>query len=555
MVRRPSIPLVIVIAMAAACGSDNAAGPPAPTCHASTASPVTLAVGAYTSIDPATDAGCITVAVNASAIDSAEYLLVPQSAAGTPDVSSPFHLQATSLQPTAPVAAAAATSAPWQRSIVVSFDMFLRRAAASHNYGTPPATAARLGSTPAVVAAAPPALGSTRGFKVCGDLNCSTFKNVGARVQKLGQHIAVYIDTLAPANGLTSTDLDTIKTVFDSILYPIDTTAFGRETDVDNNGVVIVLMAGAVNQLTPKAQCSSPGGAFIAGFFFPADLDPLVRTQYNNGEIFYSIVPDSAGTLSCAHSRAEVKHSTPITFTHEFQHMINYGQHVIVHSGAPEEGWLDEGLSKYAEELGGRYYLQRADTATFSLYAFNDVDDAYQYLSATGGSPLLIPVDQGTLPEIGASWLFVRYIVDQYGDTLPRKLVQSSFAGAANVQVKTGQAFATTVSRWALANWVSDLPGFTAPPELKYTSWHFRRTFGSLNAQDPAHFPNPYPLIPTVSAGSAVSVSGTLFAGSGVYHRALQGPGAQAFTLFLSSDGTSALPATVVPRIDVIRIR
>src|SRR2546427_2428001 len=302
-------------------------------------------------------------------------------------------------------------------------------------------------------------------------------------------------------------------------------------------------MTGVVNQLVPKPQCATSG--FVAGFFYSADLDPRVRAQYNDGEVFYSIVADPGATLSCAHSAAQVKSSTPVTFTHEFQHMINYTQHVLVRSGGAEDGWLDEGLSKYAEELAGRSYLP-GDSATFSQYAFNEVFDAYKYLTAPGSNPLLIPFDNGTLAEIGASWLFVRYAVDQYGDSLPRKLVQnavdqygdslprklvqSTLTGAANVAAQMGQPFDAAVTRWALANWVSDLPGFMAPPELTYKSWHFRRTFASLNAQDALDFPRPFPLVPTTSAGSAVNVSGTLQAGSGAYHPAFQRPSDPAIT-------------------------
>ena len=135
---------------------------------------------------------------------------------------------------------------------------------------------------------------------------------------------------------------------------------------------------------------------------------------------------------------------------------------MLLRNGGAEDGWLDEGLSKYAEELAGRSYLP-GDSATFSQYAFNEVFDAYKYLTAPGSNPLLIPFDNGTLAEIGASWLFVRYAVDQYGDSLPRKLVQSSLTGAANVAAQVGQPFDAVVTRWALANWVSDLPGFMAP--------------------------------------------------------------------------------------------
>jgi len=144
-----------------------------------------------------------------------------------------------------------------------------------------------------------------------------------------------------------------------------------------------------------------------------------------------------------------------------------------------------------------------SDAGCVTIAANGSAVDSAEYLlvpqSASG-----IPFDNGTLAEIGASWLFVRYAVDQYGDSLPRKLVQSSLTGSANVTAQMGQPFDAVVTRWALANWVSDLPGFTAPPELTYQSWHFRRTFASLNAQDALDFPRPFPLVPTTSAVSAV---------------------------------------------------
>ena len=336
-----------------------------------------------------------------------------------------------------------------------------------------------------------------------------------------------------------SADLDTLKQLFDSRLYPLDTATFGAVSDLDANSVVIVLMTGVVNQLVVDPTCQS----FISGFFFSPDLEATASTSISNhGEVFYSIVADSAGTLGCLHSRAQVKLVLPGVFTHELQHMINYVQHVVVRKGQAEEGWLDEGLSKYAEELAGRSYLP-GDTATFLRYVSNNVYDAQQYLSAPGNSPLLIEFDQGTLAEIGASWLFVRYLVDQYGDTLAGKLDQTPLSGAANVAAQTRHPWDTTVTRWALANWVSDLPGFTAPPELTYTSWRFR-----------AEYPF-YPLVPSASAGSAVDRSGRLRSGSGVYHRAFQGPSEPAYTVLFRSTATTPFPAGLRARLNVLRIR
>ena len=96
---------------------------------------------------------------------------------------------------------------------------------------------------------------------------------------------------------------------------------------------------------------------------------------------------------------------------------------------------------------------------------------------------------------------------------------------------------------------------FTAPAALKYSSWHFRRTFASLNSQDPTNFPRPYPLVPTASAGTAVNISGTLTSGSGAYVRALQAPGAAAFDLRLTGSGGVAISSSIVARLSVIRIR
>jgi len=543
----------------AACSSDRVTGPVAPTCSSALATPVVLAVGAYLSIDPASDAGCITFPSNASAVDSAEYLFVPQSAAGTFGQASPFALRTATLTAAATPAAERLVPLAGNRAAAVQFDGLLRGLGRTRAGPARAAASRRLGAA-AVPATAAPALGSLRTFTVCANkLDCnvaSHFKTVGARARAVGAHVAIYVDTLAPANGLDSADLDTLKQVFDTLLYPLDSAAFGAVSDIDANGVVIALMTPVVNALVTKAACRTSG--YIAGFFFPPDLDLSASpSQSNHGEIFYSIVADPTGALSCAHSSAEVKSGTPGTFAHELQHMINFAQHILIHAGSvTEEGWLDEGLSKYAEELAGRSYLQQGDTATFSQYAFNDVADAYKYLSATGASPLLIEFDQGTLAEVGASWLFTRYLVDQYGPALPGKLVQTTLAGSANVAAQTGHSFDTTVTRWALANWVSDLPGFTTPPELIYTSWRFRtRTFASLHQQDPSDFPLPYPLVPTASAGNAVSLSGTLRSGSGVYRRALQGPGAPVFSVSFSRDGTAALPSAIVPRLNVIRIR
>ena len=529
--------------------SDASAGPGLPSCGG-TGTPLSLAAAQYSSVNPATDSGCVTFAANSSA-DTAEYLVLPWSVGGLQQ-SAAFTLQ--SASPSASLMAATRLSrlaAARRGATPVAFDHFLRELGRSRRYPVFGPTPAAAASAPQRdVIAAPPTVGDKHSFKVCANMSCSTLSNVGAVARSVGQHIAIYIDTLAPAPGLPQSDLDSLRDVFDTRLYPLDTVRFGNVSDIDANSVVIVLMTNQVNKLIPKSQCAS---GFIAGFFFPGDLAPGgISAQYNNGEIFYSIVADSLGTLSCAHTNDDVNFFTPVTFTHEFQHMINFVEHVLHRNGDSEDGWLDEGLSKYAEEIAGRSF---GDNAHFSQFAIGDVLDANDYLQAPGDVPLMIPADTGTLAMVGASWLFTRYIVDQFGDSLPGKLVRTALSGVNNIATQTGQPFDQTVMRWSFANWVDNLPGFTSPPELQYTSWNFRHTFDTLYVQDPRDFPTPYPLAPTVAGTNTVNITGTLWSGSGEYVRVMQPPHSAEFTLRLSAPGGGVVSASVQPRLNVLRIR
>jgi hypothetical protein len=115
------------------------------------------------------------------------------------------------------------------------------------------------------------------------------------------------------------------------------------------------------------------------------------------------------------------------------------------------------------------------------------------------------------------------------------------------------------VSQWALANWVDDLadalPGFVIPPELEYRSWNFRETYADLNAVRPNPFAKVFPLVPTSGDGAATALSGVLRAGSGMYHRAFQAPGAPAIVLtFRAADGF-VLASSHAPRLNIVRIR
>ncbi len=536
-----------------AAGCSESSGPLAP-CTAA-APLVNLTAGEYQSADPR-PSGDFVLAANQSGSDI-EYLLVPQAATGTPGGKSSFWLRGATVVALAAPAVSAAPSP--QLAPAARFHEFLRESEQQLYLNNPPTihpfTAPR-------VALAPPAVGDVGTFSVCSNLDCTSKTTVTATAKQVGVHIAIFVDDNKPLNGLSDADLLSLRDKFDTLLYVRDTLAFGRESDIDQNGVVIVLMTNAVNQLVKASEC---GAGFVAGYFYGADL---IFGQGNNGEIFYSLVADPLGTLSCPHSVAQVNTLVPVTFIHEFQHMISFGQHYLRRAGAPEVLWLNEGLSHYAEEMGGRKYLPVPDTATFCEYVGGDLHNAYQYFSAPQNHFLLATEGIGTLAERGAMWLFVRYLVDQTAastsladaDAVTRQLDQTTFTGAANVEHVTGRPFAETVAHWALANYMSDLPGFPAPPalpELRYKVWSFRADYSTLSARCPAPngIPGSFPLAPATGPGDAVNLSDTLRAGSGLYYLAQQSAGAAGFTLLFSDGRGFALPDALVPRLNVIRIK
>ena len=557
---RSRVEVWAVMLAALACNGHPAA-PVLAACHADVV-PLVLNVAADSAMDPLATSGCILIAANASTTDSAEYLLVPQASTTSPDYHSSFKLAGG-----APITAAIA--AQLQAVPASPAERFHDRLRLMEQEGAYPVPAGSPGPSGAVApsvqrAAAPDTvLGSQWPFKVLSNLtNSSFFITVNATAKSVGQHVILYVDNLAPSGGLSTAELDKLRSDFDTLLYATDTTAFGRESDIDHNQRVIVLMSNVINKLVTTQECVNTG--YVTGFFFPADLAPSTRTMWNNGEIFYTVVPDSSGTLSCAHPNSQVTRVVPVTFIHEFQHMISFNQHVLLRGQFAEMLWLNEGMSHYAEELGGRVFLKAGNNTRYCEHVRGDLYNFGLYLTSPGASGLVASSGIGGLAERGAWWAFVRYLVDQFAaDTglaaaaaFTRQLAQTSATGADNVAQRTGVPFAILAKRWVLANWVSDLPGFTAPSTMKYKHWAFRSDFPALHASCNQSLPATFPLAAPASPPAGINVVGTIFAGSaGTYQRALQGPGDAPIRLLFSDSTGAQLLGSVLPRLNVLRIR
>jgi hypothetical protein len=297
----------------------------------------------------------------------------------------------------------------------------------------------------------------------------------------------------------------------------------------------------------------------ILGYFFGADLLPLSSNNpgSNEAEIFYGLVPDPANP-QCTIDKADAAARLATTFIHEFQHMISFNQHVLVRGGAAEDTWLNEGLSHFAEELGGRLIPDSECPNSISCaqeFLEGNLNNAFGYLASPEDFFLIEPeTSSGGLEERGANWLFARWLADHFasdpilGTNLTRALVATSQVGAVNVAARTGVDFSTLVGQWQLANYLGGLPGFSATSDrLRYGSWNFRELADSNSI--------PFPLDPDSTNGSGYLHNGTLRAGSGRHVRIVQASGAGGVDLQLTNPSGTALPGSIEPRIALVRIR
>jgi hypothetical protein len=326
--------------------------------------------------------------------------------------------------------------------------------------------------------------------------------------------------------------------------------------------VVTVLLTQHVNDLSPDCNTT---GSIILGFFFGLDLYPVQDPVHSNdGEVFYGAVPRQDMPNCSAYTKTVVTQSLPGVFIHEFQHMISFNQHVLVRGGDVEETWLNEGLSHYAEELGGREVPDNfcpAFDQCEDQFIGDNISNAYNYLNDPEATFLVAPSGSGgSLGERGAAWLFVRWLGDHFAATQPlapeltRALLQTDLTGAANVENVTGEDFPTLVAQWQLANYVTNLPGFTpSSNRLGYTGFNLRALY---EANFPANFGKPYPLTPDSTKNGLYDRTGVLRGGSGRHVRIIQtvGSGEVAFIL---TDGAGSIPLTSnsVPRIALVRVR
>ncbi len=402
-----------------------------------------------------------------------------------------------------------------------------------------------------------PALGSLRTFQVLSNLTSNRYTPITARLAYAGSNVLLYVDQAAPPGGFTDVDLEGFGRYYDEVLYPLDVSTFGPPSDIDGNGRLVMLLTPVVNALVTAAQCAREG--YVGGFFNPVDLSGGAGT--NRGEVFYAIVPDPTGSVSCEHGVAATRALLGTTFLHELQHLISYSQHVLLHRGKANAGWLDEGLSLVAEELGSIYYeakypapLGRSSPGQLlpdSALPFleNVIPSSYGYLGETDTVSLTTHSDDD--PGVGwrgGDWLLLRWLGDHKGGvSFFRAVGQSALTGIADTEAAAGESFPTLFGDFALALYTDSLPGIARsaiPLRNTFVTRALRPTLAAAGA-------SAYPLEPAALTGAA---TGTLVSGAVALYRIHSTTTSATLTLRFSTPAGAPLPAARHPRLSIMRL-
>jgi hypothetical protein len=428
-----------------------------------------------------------------------------------------------------------------------------------------------------VVASPVPNVGDVINVKVPdGSTNnlCDNYIPTQAVVASVSRRAILAVDTLdlqgAPPTVLfPQTTLDSITAEFDNVTYPTDSSYYGKPTDIDSNGHVVLLYTGQINKLTP------PGtqGGFVGGFFFAGDIFPATDqgggpgsfcAESNEGEIFYLLSPDPTGRFGNVRSTSSVRQGTRGTIAHEFQHMINAGNRFFNPAVSSFEAtWLDEALAHFAEDAVGRVSRGFGDLQTltfqdvlpcnspcsqandFNAFFFQNLARLTDWMVDPDQYAPFMKMADTSLAVRGAAWAIVRYAADNYSNGDPRALTRTLAAGpdtgVKNFTSATKAPVDTLVKGWLVSMYADHLGIAGLDPKYQYKSYNFRSVMPPVARSVLNQSTASYPLTVQSIGSGTDNLSGTNHSGSGTYYRLSVSSGAGTKTVkIVDAQGNNA---------------
>ena len=192
-------------------------------------------------------------------------------------------------------------------------------------------------------------------------------------------------------------ELQALAETFENHIYPTDREFFGSEwtPGVDGDPHLYIILA-------------SDLGYSLAGYFSSADEYHPLAHEYSNAHETFMLNADNIDLGD---------EFTYGVLAHEFQHMIHWNQ------DRNESSWLNEGFSELAAFLNG--YDVGGFDYSYAIDPDLQLNDWPNDSNATG-------------PHYGASFLFVTYFLDRFGE----RATQAVVADQANGMISVDQVLA-----------------------------------------------------------------------------------------------------------------
>jgi immune inhibitor A len=192
--------------------------------------------------------------------------------------------------------------------------------------------------------------------------------------------------------ALDKRELKRVMDTFSSEIYPTNQEFFGKEwlPGVDNDPHLYILYAGGL-------------GGHLAGYTATNDVVLPIAHEYSNAHEMFTINSDVQSLTDLY---------TLSVMAHELQHLI-HGYH-----DPNEELWLNEGFSELATLLNGY------DSGGFDSIFSYDTDIQLNDWPADPGE---------TDAHYGASFLYVTYLLDRFGEKITRAVVADPLNGFASI--------------------------------------------------------------------------------------------------------------------------
>ena len=156
----------------------------------------------------------------------------------------------------------------------------------------------------------------------------------------------------------------------------------------------------------------------------------------------------------------------------------------------------------------------------------------------------------------GGDWLLVRWLGDQMGAGLFKRLDQSSLTGVANIQSASGQSFPALFADFGLSLFTDSMPGLpraTAPAVDRFVTRNVRqlwaRLFVTSNQTD---VPLAYPV--QLFAITADTSTAVMDPGTNSYFRLDTPANAATVSIQFAGPGGVALPAAMRPQLAIFRL-